>query len=59
MPPGLWVGFRSMSTEASMIFNLADLEHDPSEEDRAAPDHFAFDWSADVWPAARDRGIEA
>ncbi len=59
VPPGLWVGFKSMSSELSMILNLADLEHDPSEEDRAAPDRFAFDWSAPPWPAGSDQRIAA
>lgn len=57
VPPGLWVGFKSMSADLSMILNVADLEHDPSEEDRATPDRFAFDWDAPCWPVGSDQRI--
>ena len=58
VPPGLWVGFRNMGSTLSMILNLADLEHDPDEEDRAAADRFAFDWSASYWPAGPDQRVQ-
>lgn len=57
VPPGLWVGFKGVAPELSMILNIADLEHDPGEEDRAAADRFAFDWNAPCWPAGPDQRI--
>jgi dTDP-4-dehydrorhamnose 3,5-epimerase len=57
VPPGLWVAFRNMSAALSMILNLADLEHDLNEEDRADSHRFAFNWAAPLWPAGPDQRV--
>ena len=48
VPPGLWVAFRSRSTEPSLILNVADIEHDPREADSRALPEIAFDWDETV-----------
>ncbi len=42
--PGLWLGFQGLASYDSLLLNLADVEHDPAEIDRLAPDRFKFDW---------------
>ena len=46
VPPGLWVAFQSRSSEPSMILNVADMEHDPTESDSVTLTAFWFDWDA-------------
>jgi dTDP-4-dehydrorhamnose 3,5-epimerase len=43
--PGLWMSFQGLSTETSLLLNVADIIHDPVEADRGSKDDFAFDWS--------------
>tara|TARA_Y100001954_G_C15282509_1_gene347412 strand:- start:206 stop:478 length:273 start_codon:yes stop_codon:yes gene_type:complete len=43
--PGLWMAFQGLGKSTSLLLNLADLVHDPSESDRCELDHFSFDWS--------------
>lgn len=44
--PGLWMSFQGLSSGTSILLNVADLAHDPSESDRAGKDEFPFDWSS-------------
>lgn len=55
VPPGLWVAFKSRSAAVSVIFNIADIEHDPREADGRPLPEIAFDWDAAVWPSQIDQ----
>ena len=43
--PGLWMAFQGLSTGTSLLLNVADIEHDPTEVDRGGRDDFYFDWN--------------
>ena len=45
VPPMIWVGFQGLSSEESMLLNIANLEHDPCEVDRLEIDKINYDWS--------------
>ena len=32
VPPGIWLGFKGIAKDISMILNIADIVHDPSEQ---------------------------
>ncbi|MCW5682811.1 MAG: dTDP-4-dehydrorhamnose 3,5-epimerase [Pseudolabrys sp.] len=55
VPPGLWMAFRSGSSETSIVLNLADIEHDPSEAETLAQDAVPFDWTAPMWGAGSEQ----
>jgi dTDP-4-dehydrorhamnose 3,5-epimerase len=57
IPPGLWVAFRSRASEPSAILNVADIEHDPAEADRAPEASFSFDWNALIWPSSSGQQV--
>ena len=57
IPPGLWVAFRSRASQPSAILNVADIEHDPAEADRASETSFSFDWNAPKWPSSSGQRI--
>ena len=40
--PGLWVAFRGNGDVASVVLNLASIEHDPAEVESAELDRFRF-----------------
>ena len=44
IPPRLWVGFQGIDTGASLLLNIADIEHDNGEVDRKKLENFEFDW---------------
>jgi dTDP-4-dehydrorhamnose 3,5-epimerase len=46
VPPGLWMAFRGCASQQSLVLNIADIEHDPSEADSAPEPSFVFDWNA-------------
>jgi dTDP-4-dehydrorhamnose 3,5-epimerase len=43
VPPGLWFGFQGLTTN-SLVLNVADIEHDPSEVERCPVDQLQFRW---------------
>jgi dTDP-4-dehydrorhamnose 3,5-epimerase len=45
LPPMVWMGFQGLSIEGSMLLNIANIEHDPSEIDRLEIDKINYDWS--------------
>ena len=45
VPPGIWFGFQGLSSGSSLILNIADIEHDPSEVLKKPSSAFSFDWS--------------
>ena len=45
VPPGIWFGFEGLSKKQSLILNIADIKHDPSEVIRRSVDHFSYIWT--------------
>jgi dTDP-4-dehydrorhamnose 3,5-epimerase len=45
VPPGIWMAFQGVSQNLNLVLNIADIEHDPKEADRADIDLITFDWS--------------
>jgi dTDP-4-dehydrorhamnose 3,5-epimerase len=48
VPPGIWFGFHGLSVEESLILNIADLKHDPSEVLRLDVNSIAYDWANEI-----------
>lgn len=44
VPPGLWFGFKGLVSPCSLLLNVADIPHDPSEIERKEMGAFKFDW---------------
>jgi dTDP-4-dehydrorhamnose 3,5-epimerase len=42
--PGLWMAFRGMASQPSLVLNIADIEHDPDEAESVSLDRFAYAW---------------
>ena len=48
VPPKVWVAFQGKSeTGSNMLLNIADLEHDPNELERADLNKFSFSWMSE------------
>lgn len=45
VPPMIWMGFQSQSTDCSMLLNIADIKHNPSEVDKKNIEEIEFNWS--------------
>ena len=45
VPPMVWMGFQGLSSEKSMLLNIANIEHDPGEVDRLEIDKINYNWS--------------
>ncbi len=45
LPPMVWMGFQGLSSDGSMLLNIANIEHDPGEVDRLQINDINFDWS--------------
>jgi len=45
IPPMVWMGFKSLSNEDSMLLNIANIEHDSNEVDRLEIDEINYNWS--------------
>jgi len=43
VPPGIWFGFEGMFSPFSMLINIADIPHNPSEVERKTLDELDFD----------------
>jgi dTDP-4-dehydrorhamnose 3,5-epimerase len=46
IPPGIWFGFQGIHKYSSLILNLADVPHNPTEVERCNIEDFNFRWSA-------------
>lgn len=42
VPPGVFMAFEGVGEELNLLLNVADLEHDPSEVERADLDRFLY-----------------
>jgi dTDP-4-dehydrorhamnose 3,5-epimerase len=47
IPPGIWNGFKCISSEPAIVANCATIPHDPEEIERISPstDKIPYDWS--------------
>jgi dTDP-4-dehydrorhamnose 3,5-epimerase len=45
VPPMVWVGFQGLSYDESVLLNIANIEHDPTEIDRVEIKNINYDWS--------------
>lgn len=45
VPSGLWVGFQNIAEQKSMILNIADIEHDPTEKETISLDEIDYVWN--------------
>ena len=45
IPPMVWMGFQGLSSGASTLLNIADIEHDPLEVDNRSVEQIEFNWS--------------
>jgi dTDP-4-dehydrorhamnose 3,5-epimerase len=45
VPPMVWVGFQGLSSNGSVLLNIADIEHNPNEVDRLEIEKINYDWS--------------
>jgi len=45
VPPGVWFGFKGVSTPESLVLNIASIPHDPDEVERLPVSAIAYDWS--------------
>lgn len=46
VPPGVWFGFQGRDAKPSLVFNLADIAHDPDEVERISLTDISYDWQA-------------
>jgi len=44
IPPGNWVAFGGFAPGLSVMLNIADIAHDPTEADNASIDEFEWKW---------------
>ena len=45
VPPMIWVGFQGLGQQASLVLNIANIEHSPEEIDRKELEEIKFNWS--------------
>ena len=41
----IWVGFQGLSRQASLVLNIANMEHSSEEIDRKELEEIKFNWS--------------
>ena len=46
IPPLVWVGFKGLSENGSMLLNIANIIHDPLEVDRKNIKEIQFNWNS-------------
>ncbi len=44
VPPMIWIGFQGMDNNDSVLLNIADINHNPSEVDKKGINEINFDW---------------
>ena len=45
VPPMIWVGFQGLGPHASLVLNIANIEHSSEEIDRKGLEEIKFNWS--------------
>ena len=44
VPPGLWFGFKGLSSEESIILNISNMMHSDEEVERKKTNDIEYDW---------------
>ena len=44
VPPMIWFGFQGLHKQESIMLNIADIEHDPSEVEREDLEFVNYKW---------------
>ena len=44
VPPGIWFGFKSLLSTDSILMNIVDIPHDPSEIERKSINEINYNW---------------
>jgi len=44
VPPGIWFGFKGLSTPQSLVLNIASIPHDPNEVERLLVSNINYIW---------------
>jgi dTDP-4-dehydrorhamnose 3,5-epimerase len=44
IPPNIWFGFQGCAPGNSMLLNIANIEHDPSEVDQKDINQIIYNW---------------
>ena len=47
VPPMVWLAFKGLDTSGSMLLNIANIVHNPSESDSVSINEIEFDWRED------------
>ncbi len=45
VPPGIWFGFKGVDINQSLILNIANINHNPNEEERLTLKDINYDWN--------------
>ena len=45
VPPGIWFGFQGLEKSQSLVLNISDITHDPSEVERKTINEIVYDWN--------------
>lgn len=45
IPPRIWFGFMGISSDKSIILNIASIPHDPNEVERLPVSSFDYNWN--------------
>ncbi|NDH09549.1 MAG: dTDP-4-dehydrorhamnose 3,5-epimerase [Gammaproteobacteria bacterium] len=45
VPPGIWFGFQGLCAPQSLVLNIANISHEPSEVERLALTDINYDWN--------------
>lgn len=47
IPPGIWMGFKGMSDGLNLLLNIANIEHDPKEQENVSQENsnIIYDWN--------------
>ena len=48
VPPNLWLGFIGLDKKTSFLLNIANIEHDPNEVEKASMEKFNYDWNEEI-----------
>lgn len=44
VPPMVWFGFKGLSTDKSLVLNIANIEHAPDEQESSPIYNFSYNW---------------
>jgi dTDP-4-dehydrorhamnose 3,5-epimerase len=46
IPPMIWVGFKGLSKDKSLLLNIANIKHDQKEVERKSIEEIKYNWSS-------------